>query len=235
MDYYEIVQLLKTAASIEELDKYQRDILTWFPCCEVMIGYDQKHRAHQYDLWHHTLHTVLNLPRWIDDDMLFLAALLHDVGKPACRAENDAKNPDAHYYGHPERSAEIVEQEVIPTLQKKGVILTEEEQQRLLYDARYHDDWIRLSYQYIQKHLERVPLPVFRQLLHLQIADTEAHIQLPVIETHIRICKICLAMTGDDYAHILPKLKGNEKYNVAVMQELLKTDLHLKNRQSDIL
>lgn len=127
MDYYEILELLKTAASIEELDRYQKDILNWFPYCSVMLGYDQNHRAHQYNLWYHSVHTVLNLPRWIQDDMLFLAALLHDVGKPDRRTEYGTKNPDAHYYGHPERSAGIVEREVIPTLQEKGVILTDDE------------------------------------------------------------------------------------------------------------
>lgn len=72
MSYQEILKLLKTAASIEELDWYQKDWLDWFPCCSVMLGYDQNHRAHQYDLWYHSLHTVLNLPRWMQDDVLFL-------------------------------------------------------------------------------------------------------------------------------------------------------------------
>ena len=222
MDYHDLLQLLKTAVSIEELDRHHKDILNWFPCCGVMVEYDQNNRAHQYDLWHHSLHTVLNLPRWIQDDMLFLAALLHDVGKPDRRTEYGIKNPDAHYYGHPERSAEIVEQEVIPTLQKKDIVLTDEEKQRLLYYVRYHDDWIRLSGSHLQKHLERVPLPVFRRLLHLQIADAEAHVQLPFIEAHIRTCKIYLAITGDDYAQALATLTDDEKIDVAVIRVLMK-------------
>ena len=222
MNYQEILKLLKTAASIEELDRHQKDLLDWFPFCRVMLGYDQNHRAHQYDLWYHSLHTVLNLPRWMQDDMLFLAALLHDVGKPDRRTEYGTKKPDAHYYGHPERSAQIVEQEVIPTLKNKGVVLSGEEKQRLLYYVRYHDDWIRLSFKHIQKHLERVSLPVFRRLLHLQVADAEAHVQLPFIETHIRTCKICLAMTGDDYAHILSELTDDEKIDVAAIRVLIK-------------
>ena len=40
----------------------------------IMIDYDQQNWTHQYDLWQHSLHTVLGVPRGIDDDMLYLAA-----------------------------------------------------------------------------------------------------------------------------------------------------------------
>ena len=46
-----------------------------------MFGYDQKNSAHQYDLWMHSLHVVCNLPRRMENDMVYLAALLHDIGK----------------------------------------------------------------------------------------------------------------------------------------------------------
>ena len=46
-----------------------------------MFDYDQMNKAHQYDLWMHCIHTVLEIPKNIDDDMLYLSALLHDIGK----------------------------------------------------------------------------------------------------------------------------------------------------------
>lgn len=217
MDYYEMLKLLETAGSVEELDSSKKEILDWFPRCAVMVDYDQNNHAHPYDLWYHSLHTVFNLPRKIQDDMLFLAALLHDIGKPDCRIES-AKSLDAHYYGHPERSAEIVEKDVIPFLQQRGITFAEVDRRNLLYYVRYHDDWFGLSYKHILKHLERVPLPVFQKLMHLQIADGEAHAQLPLIETHIRNCKIWLAETGDDYTQMLSELSKDEKRDVTAMR-----------------
>lgn len=195
MNYHEILQLLKNAHSTEEIDGKQQEILILFPLCQTMVGYDQNHRAHQYDLWHHALHTVLNLPRNLDDDMLYLAALLHDIGKPDCRTETGANNSNAHYYGHPDKSTEIIRNEIIPTL-SRSIILAEEDQQRLLYYVQHHDDWTRFSYEYMHRHLKLVSLQEFRNLMHLQIADAKAHKKLPIIENRIRICSHWLELTA---------------------------------------
>lgn len=195
MNFSELIDILKQAQTIEELDSHRKDILGWFPRCTTMVGYDQNHRAHQYDFWNHSLHTVLNLPRNLDDDMLYLAALLHDIGKPDCRIEIGTNNSNAHYYGHPDKSTDIIRNEVIPTL-SQGISLTEEDQQRLLYYVQHHDDWIRLSYGYLHRHLRLVSLQEFRNLMHLQIADAKAHNNLPFIEKRIRICTRWLELTA---------------------------------------
>ena len=71
----------------------------------------KKNYAHQYDLWNHSLQTVCNLPKDIDEDMVYLAALLHDIGKPDCVIEDTRDGKiNNHYYGHPKRSMEIVRQ-----------------------------------------------------------------------------------------------------------------------------
>ena len=96
-----------------------------------MFEFDQKNHAHQYELWMHCLHTVIGLPKNCGDDMLYLAAMLHDVGKPDCQvAGKNVDDTNMHYYGHPERSFEIVQEEVIPALLGKGEITSEDEQRR---------------------------------------------------------------------------------------------------------
>lgn len=69
-----------------------------------MFGYDQKNSAHQYDLWMHSLHVVCNLPRRMENDMVYLAALLPDIGSQKRSAgENARVIRTCHYYGHPEK------------------------------------------------------------------------------------------------------------------------------------
>ena len=190
MNFRRILLQIKTATRIEELSGLAEEIVELIPQTAVMVGYDQSNRGHQYDLWQHCLHTVLNLPRHLDDDMLYLAALLHDIGKPDCRCfSNREGDTNAHYYGHPLRSMEIVRDDVIPTLTAKGIVLTPDEQRKLLYYVEYHDDRVSLRQKHLRRHLGMASLVEFQNLMLLQVADAKAHIVLPIIEERIRICQ----------------------------------------------
>ena len=57
------------------------------PAIRVMFDYNQNSQYHQYDLWMHCVHTVLGIDGKIEDDMLFLIALLHNIGKPLSRCK----------------------------------------------------------------------------------------------------------------------------------------------------
>lgn len=197
MDIRELCSLLKHAGSAEEIDRSREEILALLPAADVMIGYDQRNRAHQYDLWFHSLHTVINLPRDMADDMLYLAALLHDIGKPDCQTVGEYEGKvNMHYYGHPQRSLEIVEKEIVPTLEWGGNILSGEEKKRLFYYVAYHDDRVSLREKHLKRHLNMVPLEEFQRLMLLEAADAKAHIQLPVIAERVRICEALSGVYG---------------------------------------
>lgn len=121
MKLSELLNLLKTAETVEEMDMRREEIAALIPAVRTMFGYDQKNSAHQYDLWMHSLHVVCNLPRRMENDMVYLAALLHDIGKPEaqCRGKREG-DQDMHYYGHPEKSMEIVRDIVILELDRQG-------------------------------------------------------------------------------------------------------------------
>ena len=104
MKLSELLNVLKTAETAEKMDAGREEIAALIPAVRTMFGYDQKNSAHQYDLWMHSLHVVCNLPRRMENDMVYLAALLHDIGKPEaqCRGKREG-DPDMHYYGHPEK------------------------------------------------------------------------------------------------------------------------------------
>lgn len=190
MLYEELIHLLKTSETVEDIDKYRNEISMLLPQVRIMFDYDQKNHAHQYDLWLHCLHTVIGLERNMTDDMLYLAAMLHDIGKPDCQvAGTRADDENMHYYGHPERSAEIVENEIIKELVRNGAKLSGEEQQRLIYYVRYHDDHVSLRVKHLRRHLKMTNLENFKKLMLLQVADAKAHVMLSVIEKRIEICE----------------------------------------------
>ena len=189
MNWKELLDLLKRSQNPDEIDSKRGEIAEWIPAVSRMFGYDQNNSYHQYDLWMHSIHTVLGLDENIDDDMLFLAALLHDIGKPDCRCKGKREDDlNSHYYGHPERSEEIVRDEVVPTLIEKGVTLSEDDIHRLLYYVKHHDDNVSLRIKHLRKHLALVDVETFKKLMLLEVADAKAHVILPLIQDRIDVC-----------------------------------------------
>lgn len=191
MGIRELIALLRNSATALEIDKYRNEIIMLIPSVKIMVDFNQQNLAHQYDLWNHCLQTVVGLSKTIDDDMVYLAAMLHDIGKPDCQIfdTKDGK-VNMHYYGHPKRSMEIVRDEIIPLLTSKGEILSSDEQIRLLYYVEYHDDRMSLRMKHMRRHLNMgVSLDEFQNLMLLQVADAKAHVQIPIIQNRIEICE----------------------------------------------
>ena len=209
MDIRELIQLLKKAKSCEDIDARREEIAELLPEVRIMFDFDQQNDAHQYDLWHHCLHTVLGLGEQ-DDDMLYLAALIHDIGKPDC--QHPGKKPgdtNMHYRGHWTRGMEIVRDEVLPKIEESGADLTEDEKRRLLYYVEFHDDHVNLESEHLMRHLQ-IPVSIeeFKKLMFLQIADAKAHIQIPVIKERIRVCSI---LSGDYTDSLYEKILSGDK------------------------
>jgi len=192
MTLRELIQLLRRATDVSEIDKYRDEIVALIPETKIMVNFNQQNYAHQYDLWEHSLQTVVGLPKDIGDDMVYLAALVHDIGKPDCQIydERDGK-VNMHYYGHPARSMEITRDQIIPGFIAKGEKLTEDEQRRLLYYVEYHDDRVSLRMKHLRRHLKLgASVSEFQTLMKLQVADAKAHIIIPIVQQRIEICEI---------------------------------------------
>ena len=121
--------------------------------------------------------------------MVYLAALLHDIGKPEaqCRGKHEC-DPDMHYYGHPEKSMEIVRDIVIPELDRQGYVIPCFDVQELLYYVKYHDDHVSVKLKHVRRHTKMASFAMFQNLMLLQTADAKAHIQIPVIAERAEIC-----------------------------------------------
>lgn len=144
MNLNELVELLKNAESAGQIDANREEIGELIPAVKTMFDYNQQNHAHQFDLWMHSLNVAVNLPRNLENDMLYLAALFHDIGKPDCRCRsNRPDDMNMHCYGHPKRSKEIVDSVIIPDLDRKGFQISCLDVKRLLYYVEYHDDHVR--------------------------------------------------------------------------------------------
>lgn len=205
MQFEELLQLLKTAEDVQKINEYREEIAQWIPRVRTMFEYDQKNAAHQYDLWMHSVYTVVGIPRNLEDGMLYLAALLHDIGKPDCQVKG--KRPDdtdMHYYGHPARSKEIVEIEVIPFLLEKGADLSEEDRKRLLYYVEHHDDHMSLRLKHVREHMNiPVSFETFQKLMLLEVSDALAHVQIPIVAERVQICS---ALAGEEGRRLYKQL-----------------------------
>ena len=105
----------------------------WLPELRAMIGCGQN-RHHRLPVWEHTLEVVAfaqasPAQRW--------AALLHDVGKPSTRSD---ENGAVHFYGHEEVSLRMVEL-ILSRLRASGELLHD-----VLALVRHHgthpnDEW----------------------------------------------------------------------------------------------
>ena len=197
MNIHELIELLRSAVTVEDIDSKSEEIAELIPNIRVMFGYDQKNQYHCYDLWMHSLHTVLGIPKDNPDDMLFLAALLHDIGKPEtqCRSK-DPMDPYMHYYGHPEKSAEIVGQ-LLPPLIYDFTLESKDAVRRLLYYVRTHDE--RMKEDVLRRHLKEASCREFKNMLLLQIADTKAHILLPLMMERLNRCNAMMQMADELY------------------------------------
>lgn len=202
-----LLEILRSAEAPWEIAAYRDQIAELIHAVRIMFGYDQQHPAHQYDLWLHTLHVVCGLPKDIEDNMLFFAVLLHDIGKPCC--QNEGEDGNMHYYGHPKEGANIVKNAIIPMLLRRGEELSPEEQARLLYYIEYHDDHVSVKPKHIKRHLKMgVSFEEFRNLMQLQIADAKAHVQIPQVRKRIEICS---ALAGDEGRKIYQSIRNSEK------------------------
>lgn len=190
MNLADLITILRESDSAVDIDRHRPDIVQLIPKVKIMLDFNQQNYAHQYDLWEHCLQTVAGLSKDIDDDMVFLAAMLHDIGKPDCQTYDTRDGKvNMHYYGHPQRSMEIVKDAIIPELLSKGESLRDDEQRRLIYYVEYHDDRVSLRMKHLRRHLNMgVSLQEFQNLMRLQVADAKAHVLIPVVRQRIEIC-----------------------------------------------
>lgn len=130
------------------------------PELKATVGFSQHNRHHLYDVYTHTAHVVENCP---PDPALRMAALLHDVAKPACFTVDE--KGQGHFYGHEEQSA-LVAGEVLNRLR-----CSNEEKSRITHLIRRHMSLLTPERKLLRRHMCQYGEQGLRDQLALQRAD----------------------------------------------------------------
>lgn len=126
------------------------------PC----IGFDQKNAHHIYDVYTHIAHVVESTP---PDLALRWAALLHDVGKPACFTQDSAGV--GHFYGHAAESSRLASQ-ILLRLKASNALRSE-----VCQLVKLHMNEIPAQKKGVTRFLSRHGAKTLENLLLLQKAD----------------------------------------------------------------
>lgn len=145
------------------LSEFSEVFAAIIPQLGAAIGYDQGSKYHNSTLYEHTARAVEAAPDTVE---MRLAMLLHDIGKPACRSEDE--NGECHYYGHSEISARMTD-DILRRLKCDNAL-----RERVVEIVRYHDIPVETSRKYIKRQLAKHGAEVFEDIMAAHIADDSA-------------------------------------------------------------
>lgn len=161
--FAELKKLLCGKAAGKILEQYSFVIEQIIPEMSASVGFLQHNPHHVFDVYTHTARVVDAIK---NDRVLRLAALFHDVGKPACFTLD--QNSVGHFKGHAKISAEIANDIL---LRLKADNLTRE---RVCLLIERHNDSISNDTAQLSRLLGKMGEEALFQLFDLRDADNSA-------------------------------------------------------------
>lgn len=209
----EWVKTMKAKRPSRAFDVMRQTGILGVSCPELLEGVGmEQNKWHTFDVWRHSMACM---DACVGDPILRIAALLHDVGKPATRAFSD-KTQDYTFYDHDRVGAEIADP--ICTRLK----FSTEERQRIVSLVRHHlfhyDQWSDTA---VRRWIRRVSKERIEDLYALSEADLrgkadeiepETLIPLSLLKAHVeKVLAAGAALSTRDLAidgHVLMKELG---------------------------
>lgn len=147
----------------EVLLEYRDVFAVFIPEIEPMFDFDQRNYHHYLDVWRHTVKVIENSEA---NKVSRLAALFHDIGKPAVFTLDE--NGVGHFKGHAKQS-ELTARNVLNRLRCDGATISE-----VCSLVLHHDDDITPSRPLLKRWLGRYGETGLRRLIDLKRADNLA-------------------------------------------------------------
>ena len=148
------------AAKAADLQNAANILCRCLPELAPTVGFDQHSRHHIHDVFGHTAAVVEAAPPATE---LRLAALLHDIGKPAVFTLDETG--EGHFFGHASRSAEIADG-ILHRLKASNALREE-----VVWLVKHHMDQYPAEEKTARRLLSRHGLERMERLLDLQTAD----------------------------------------------------------------
>ncbi len=142
------------------LERFHEVIEVFIPELRPLVGCPQNTKYHCFDVFHHTLATLENIP---PAEIPRICMFFHDFGKPACR-RTDSDGTD-HFKGHEQKSAEIAEPILRRLRYDNRTVKTVTER------IRIHDTKSAVTKVQAKKLLSKIGVDNYRALMDMKRAD----------------------------------------------------------------
>ena len=159
----EFVRLLCSPGAERVLLDFPDVVTHILPELGPAVAFDQKNPHHIYDVYTHSVKALAAVP---PVPVLRLAALLHDVGKPATFSVDETGT--GHFYGHPKESVRLASAAL------ERLRLDRATRERTLTLIERHDLPVECSEKWAGRWLARLGEEPFFQLLSLKRGDALA-------------------------------------------------------------
>lgn len=159
----ELLKLLCGRDAARVLLEYPDVIGVFIPEILPAVGCDQKNYHHCYDVWEHTARAVGAVA---PENVLRMAMLLHDLGKPRCMTV-DADGV-GHFKGHASISCTLAE-EILQRLR-----FDRASARRILLLVKWHDVPVEPSKRAVSRLMHKLGAEAAGQLLQIKRADNLA-------------------------------------------------------------
>ena len=158
----ELMKMLPGNGIFSVLLVYHEVLSVVIPEIKATVGFDQRSRYHQYDIWEHTARAVVAAG---PDPEVRLALLFHDLGKPA-RFFIDSEG-EGHFHGHAKLGEEIARKRLKALKFSNSLI------DKVATAICFHQ--IRLKPDNTRKWLGRLGEEMLRYIIEVSRADIAAH------------------------------------------------------------
>lgn len=177
---YVVLTRFLVDAELEDLIAAAPALCRFIPALEETVNFNQHSPHHAYDVYTHICHVTAAVPR---EATLRWAALLHDVGKPACFAQDETGR--GHFKGHAQVGAAMAA-EILRELDAPKPLAAE-----VVWLIDHHMEPLPRNEAELSADVERDGLTRTRQLLILKEADARSKgVAEGQKETLPRICAL---------------------------------------------
>ena len=157
---YVVLTRFLVDAELDDLIAGAPVLCRFIPALEETVNFNQHSPHHAYDVYTHICHVTAAVPR---EATLRWAALLHDVGKPACFAQDETGR--GHFKGHAQVGAAMAA-EILRELDAPKPLAAE-----VVWLIDHHMEPLPRNEAELSADVERDGLTRTRQLLILKEAD----------------------------------------------------------------